>query len=414
MYEKTTNVDCKQSVKTLEQSDDKHKQTQENLKLFKKIVESSTDAIGISTPGGRHWYQNAAFDSLFGNIGEDPPASLYCDNNVGSEVFETVKTDGEWSGEVQMFNADKRVLDILLRAYAIFDEAGRVQGLVGVHTVITERKKVEEALVTKASLERIISQASRRFLTLAELDTSINACLADIGHFCAAGRAYLFQFAPDDTAMNNTHEWCAPGINSEIESLQNLPLEMFPWWLKVLETGGNIHVKNVDELPPEAQAEKEILEAQNIRSVLVVPFMVENRLAGFLGFDNVASTRVWGEEELIPLRTLAEIVGTAVTRKRAVEALRQSEARFRDLADMLPQIVFETDAVGNITFVNNDAFNTFGYTKDDVSSGLNAIQMIAPKDRARAADRIHQIMTDVSHHFGAEYLPLRRMVLSFL
>ena len=110
-------------------------------------------------------------------------------------------------------------------------------------------------------------------------------------------------------------------------------------------------MKNVAALPPEAQAEKEILEAQNIKSVLVVPFHVENRLAGFLGFDNVASTRSWGDRELIPLRTLAEIIGIAVTCKRAVEALRQSEAQFRDLADMLPQIVFETDVKGNLTFV---------------------------------------------------------------
>ena len=268
---------------------------------------------------------------------------------------------------------------------------------------ITERKKTEEALATKASLERIISETSRRFLTLIELDKSINACLADIGRFCAAGRAYLFQFTSDGTTMKNTHEWCAPGVKPEIENLQGLPLEMFPWWMKLLESGGNIHVKNVAALPPEARAEKEILEAQNIKSVLVVPFLVENKLAGFLGFDNVASTRAWGEKELIPLRTLAEIMGTAVTRKRAVEALRQSEAQFRDLADMLPQIVFETDVKGNLTFVNQNAFNTFGYTKDDFASGLNAAQMIVSKDRDRAADTMRKVLRGPSDVIGSEY-----------
>jgi signal transduction histidine kinase/CheY-like chemotaxis protein len=97
--------------------------------------------------------------------------------------------------------------------------------------------------------------------------------------------------------------------------------------MKLLEAGGNIHVNNVAELPSEARVEKEILEAQNIKSVLVVPFLVENRLAGFLGFDNVASTRAWGEKELVPLRTLAEIIGAAVTRKQAEEALRESEEK---------------------------------------------------------------------------------------
>ena len=416
----------------------------------------------------------------------------------------------------------------------VLDENKNVVAIIGVGRDITERKHAEEALVTKVSLERILSEASRRFLTLTELDKSINACLADIGRFCAAGRAYLFQFTSDGATMNNTHEWCAPGVKPEIENLQGLPLKIFPWWMKLLKAGRNIHVKNVAELAPEARAEKEILEAQNIKSVLVVPFLVENRLAGFLGFDNVAFTTAWGEKELVPLRTLAEIVGTAVTRqhaeqalvesekrlrlqiermpialilwdpdfkvmtwnpaaesifgysteealgrhpyglivsqetqpivdeiwgrliegdttahslnenktkdgssiicswtntplknyegriigvlsmvqditehKHAEEALRQSEAKFRDLADMLPQIVFETDVKGNLTFINQNAFNTFGYTKEDFASGLNATQMIAPKDRDRAGDRMRQILRGPSDLLGSEYSAIK-------
>jgi PAS domain S-box-containing protein len=653
MAKKSTRGEGKKRGKELEQSDFTFKQAEENLKLFKKAVDSASDAIGISTPEGRHWYQNAAFDALFGDVGQDPPATLYHDKEVGREVFETIMGGGEWSGEVQMNAADGRIVDILLRAYAFTDENGQVLGLVGVHTDITaskrsqelfksvaqatndvfyewnvqtdalrwfsdisaelgyapgeveptidgwielihpddrpqladavekhrtathdinylyrvkhkngtwrywrdhatpvldnhnlparwvggisditkhkqvenayresearflqiaenirevfwlfdlqaqrvlyvspayeqiwgrsreslyarcedwaesihsadvkhaqetfnhiletgggepreyrivrpdgkvrwisdtgyavkdeegkiariagiaedvtERKNAQEALAKKVASESIISEASRRFLKLAELDTSIDACLADIGRFCAAGRAYLFQFSSDGTTMNNTHEWCAPGVTPEIENLQGLPLEMFPWWMKTLQAGENIHVANVAELTPEARAEKEILEAQNIKSVLVVPYLVEDRLAGFLGLDNVSASGAWGEKELIPLRTLAEIIGTAVTRKRAVSALRQSEAQFRDLANMLPQIVFETDVQGNLTFVNQNAFDTFGYTKADFSSGLNATQMIAPKDRDRAADRMGQIMTGSSHLIGSEY-----------
>jgi two-component system cell cycle sensor histidine kinase/response regulator CckA len=290
----------------------------------------------------------------------------------------------------------------------ILDENKNVVAIIGVGRDITERKQAEVALVTKVSLERILSEASRRFLTLNELDNSINACLADIGRFCAAGRAYLFQFTSDGATMNNTHEWCAPGIKPEIENLQGLPLKMFPWWMKLLIAGRNIHVKNVAELSPEARAEKEILEAQNTKSVLVVPFLVENRLAGFLGFDNVASTKDWGEKELVPLRTLAEIIGTAVTRKHAEQALMESEAKFRDLADMLPQIVFETDVKGHLAFINQNAFNTFGYTKEDFASGLNATQMIAPKDRDRVADRMRQIITGPSDLLGSEFSAIKK------
>jgi PAS domain S-box-containing protein len=94
--------------------------------------------------------------------------------------------------------------------------------------------------------------------------------------------------------------------------------------------------------------------------------------------------------------------------KQTEEALRQSEAKFRELADMLPQIVFETDVKGNLSFVNQNAFDTFGYTKDDFASGLNAMQMIAPKDRDRAADRIRQKMSGQSNLIGSEFTAVKK------
>ncbi|HSR35693.1 MAG TPA: LytS/YhcK type 5TM receptor domain-containing protein, partial [Desulfurivibrionaceae bacterium] len=48
----------------------KRKQDEEMLGLFKVLVENASDAIGMSTPEGMHYYQNEAFTALFGNIGE--------------------------------------------------------------------------------------------------------------------------------------------------------------------------------------------------------------------------------------------------------------------------------------------------------------------------------------------------------
>ena len=61
----------------------KRKLAEEDLKRFEKAVESSTDAIGISTADGKHYYQNKAFDDLFGEIGENPPSTIYVDEAVG-------------------------------------------------------------------------------------------------------------------------------------------------------------------------------------------------------------------------------------------------------------------------------------------------------------------------------------------
>ena len=56
-------------------------------------------------------------------------------------------------------------------------------------------------------------------------------------------------------------------------------------------------------------------------------------------------------------------------RKQAEDALRESERKYRDLVELLPLSVFETDEKGNYAFANPAAFETFGYTTEDIQTG---------------------------------------------
>ena len=140
------------------------KRAEEALHLFKDLVEHSSDAIGMSTPDGRHYYQNEAFNRLFGTIGDNPPVSVYVDKAIGKHVFDTIMGGGNWQGEIKMFKADGTILDIFQRAYAIKNREGRIISLVGLHTDITMRKVSEEALCRVNQKLNILSQLTRKDL----------------------------------------------------------------------------------------------------------------------------------------------------------------------------------------------------------------------------------------------------------
>jgi PAS domain S-box-containing protein len=73
-----------------------------------------------------------------------------------------------------------------------------------------------------------------------------------------------------------------------------------------------------------------------------------------------------------------------------LQALRESEKRFREMTDALPETVFETDLDGRLLFVNRSGFERFGYTRDDFANGLNAVDMLAPEQRAQASELFFQ------------------------
>ena len=83
-----------------------------------------------------------------------------------------------------------------------------------------------------------------------------------------------------------------------------------------------------------------------------------------------------------------EVTLDSIERKRAEEALRESEEQFREMVELLPEVVYECDAEGNLTFANEAAFEKFGYTQEDFNAGVNALQFIAPDDRKTAAVNI--------------------------
>jgi len=140
----------------------KQKLTEEKLINFKQATDASADAIGMSTADGNHYYQNEAFDNMFGDVGNDPPSTLYADETIGREVFETIMSGIPWIGEVEMNGKNNEILNILLRAYPTMDSDGNVRRLFGVHTDITKQKQTEKELRKhREHLQELVTERTR-------------------------------------------------------------------------------------------------------------------------------------------------------------------------------------------------------------------------------------------------------------
>ncbi len=93
--------------------------------------------------------------------------------------------------------------------------------------------------------------------------------------------------------------------------------------------------------------------------------------------------------------------------KKTNLALAESEARFRELAGLLPQTVFESDTQGRLTFANEHAFVEFAYDQADFDRGIQCLDMIAPEDRLRAAVNMAAVLKNNSSGMN-EYRALRK------
>jgi len=285
-------------------------------------------------------------------------------------------TTGRWQATEALARArDELELRVVERTSELQDALAKREAEV------ESRRRLVEALEWRLELEAIVARTSQRLIRVwAEgLDDALDEALAEVGAFTQVDRAYVFRFNPDLTLMSNTHEWCAEGIEPQIENLQALPSDTVPWWMRNLREDRVVYVPSVADMPPEAAAERQLLEAQDIQSVLVVPMVMGEDLIGFLGFDAVRQPRVWPKEDILVLETLAGILVSGIERQEAEWALRASERRYRSIFETAPPLVLMTSLPGTIHDCNGRSRAMLGKEPADLV-GLAVTSLLHPED----------------------------------
>ncbi len=188
--------------------------------------------------------------------------------------------------------------------------------------------------------------------SLGDTDLAIRNALASMGERTGSDRVYVFLMQDDGKAIDNTHEWCAPGIEPMIHLLQGVPASMIDHWRVEFDAGREVQIADVLTLPDDAP-EKQALMMQGIRSLLAVPMVSYGRFKGFVGFDAVGETRNFLPGEVYLIRSVAKVIGSVLGRRRAEQELSRvhaetlsQRARLQAVLSAMPDLIVELDREG--------------------------------------------------------------------
>ena len=189
--------------------------------------------------------------------------------------------------------------------------------------MLPDEKSSTNDLQGRLRFEALISDLSARFVKLPsdKVDREVEQALQKVMDFFQGDRCGLIQFNAETEFSQVTHAAYLEGI-SRVSSDLNLA-RLFPWITRrLVEHEENVVVESLDDMPPEAEKDRESARAMDIRSMLTVPILIGKNLSYHMTLHTVSRQRSWPEEYVPRFRLLAEIFVNALARKDADETLR--------------------------------------------------------------------------------------------
>lgn len=204
-------------------------------------------------------------------------------------------------------------------------ETAADKGLVvsGYAQEISEREALP---VDLCSIERMntllyrlnnISHTLLSFLHIGSIDEAINKVLTDVLKIFRGSRTYIAEFDWDNRRHICTYEVTDKGVESGRDRFDRLSMDETSWWVEQLEKRSPIALSCLDDLPSRAGNEHDILAAQNIGSLFVLPMTFRDKLWGYAGIDVIGEHRDWQNEDYQWFASLVNIINICIELQRS-------------------------------------------------------------------------------------------------
>ncbi len=295
---------------------------------FGHIVEALQEAVIVVDERQRLLYMNPAAEKLVGKTFESALGkSLYDVCHFAKALRNDLPSVTERRVEVALEkDGHEIVMEIGLRPIQLAYRGQK--GTLLVLRNVTEMRLAQKAQERWAAILQALSVIAVELMRASSWEDVTPAVLEVLGRAADVSRVYLFQNLVDNTntlIFSQRFEWAASHASPQIENpalKEFRPIEQgFERWVDLLSKNQVISGP-IRTFP---QSEQPILEAQEIRSLLVVPIFVEGMWWGFLGFDECRREREWEVNETQALRLSAELFGAAIRRQMMQSEMEQHQ-----------------------------------------------------------------------------------------
>jgi signal transduction histidine kinase/putative methionine-R-sulfoxide reductase with GAF domain len=221
------------------------------------------------------------------------------------------------------------VLNIYLSENHVYDSK-QAHFLTTIATAVNEaieRKVSEKSLESLLEIERLITRISGKFINIKshETDDAISSILAEVGLFLEVDRTYIYLFSNSLSEVRLFHSWIRPEILPFTEGMKDLNPADFSYVVDKLKKYEIVDILDFEGFSAGSAFNKEELEQQLIKSMTLMPLILNNTLAGFFGLSSVRKKKRLSIQNISMLKLVSDLFCNALDRARLENQLIHSQ-----------------------------------------------------------------------------------------
>lgn len=373
---------------------------------FRLMADTAPSPVWLTNAAGEVEFVNAALVEFYGRpagdiLGHVWRQAIHPDDvesvNVAQEAARPAHKP--YGFEARFTRADGAWRWMRIAVNPRFAGDGAFMGYVGLSFDVTETRQALEALERQERRQSFLLRLTDALRDLTSPDDIMNEVERALGHELGADRVGYGEVDQERRLVSMTRDWTA-GLGSAQGqfSLEDLGADL----IADLAAGRMIRIADV-RADPRTREALEVFERLQTRSLMRTPLIRSGQLRAFL-YVHSSEVRIWSDAERDLLQEAADRTWIEIERTRAEAEVRESEQRFRAVADTAPVLIWVTAQDRTREFVNQAyvAYNGGAYEEARLADWRTVIH---PDDHARTiADSLAGEATGEPFSLEARYL----------